>query len=62
MLYINDDESLQWYEGVITRSVLSVDRRGAPDLSYSIRFPDEARARSYKLSRNSLRHKGVSTE
>ena len=58
MLYANPDGSLEWYEGVITRSVLSVDRKGQPDLSYSIRFPGEPRSRSYKLSRNSLRSKG----
>ena len=56
MLYVNDDDSMQWYEGVLTRSVLSVDPKGAPDLSYSIKFPGE-RVRSYKLSRNSLRPK-----
>ena len=58
MLYINDDESTQWYEGILTRSVLTVDAKGAPDLSYSVRFPGE-RTRSYKLSRNSLRLKEV---
>ena len=57
MLYVNSDESLEWYEGVITRSELAVDRKGLPDLSYSIRFPGEPRSRAYKLSRNSLRLK-----
>ena len=55
MLYTNDDDSLQWYAGVITRSALAVDPKGAPDLSYSVRFDGESRTRSYKLSRNSLR-------
>ena len=54
MLYMEDDGSTKWYEGVITRSVPTVSARGIPDLSYSIRFPGE-RVRSYKLSRNSLR-------
>ena len=55
MLYENSDGSYQWYAGTITRSVLSVDPKGAPDLSYSIRFPNEERTRSYKLNRNQLR-------
>ena len=56
MLYEEGDGSHRWYEGTITRSALCVDPKGAPDLSYSIRFPGE-RVRSYKLSRNSLRAK-----
>jgi hypothetical protein len=57
MLYKNDDGSLQWYEGSITRSALSLSPKGEPDLSYTIRFLNEPRSRSYKLSRNSLRLK-----
>ena len=59
MLYVNADESLEWYGGVITRSELAVDAKGRPDLSYSIRFTGESRSRSYKLNRNSLRLKNA---
>ena len=55
MLY-DEDGSLKWYAGTITRCKSARSRDLKPDLSYSIRFDDNSKIYGpYKLSCNSLR-------